>query len=287
MAGCVATSTPGKLTLRAQVDPWLMLRTAIQPGAKLDFEYPPETVTLVFKAGNKLRVKAGDNASVNRVSATETRVTVSSAPLKWLPLEIELATGNGEPRLDVGWFTAEDSRLRPLPLRRVLLPWATPKQVEATSVSERRIPEIAGGDWNRGKTIFFGEKAACSKCHQLGGAGGKIGPDLSNLIYRDYASVVKDITQPSAAINPDHLAYIIELKDGESVTGVIVENTTDHVAIGQANGAVQTIARNRIATMRASSLSLMPEGLLQALNGAQQRDLLTFLLTTPPKSELR
>src|SRR5205085_411029 len=106
---------------------------------------------------------------------------------------------------------------------------------------------IAGGDWERGKKIFFGEQAACFKCHQVGGEGGKIGPDLSNLIYRDYASVLKDITMPSAAINPDHLAYNIDLTDGERATGVIVQDTGTQVILGQATGQSLTLERNKIA----------------------------------------
>ncbi len=35
--------------------------------------------------------------------------------------------------------------------------------------------------------------------------------------------------------------------------------------------------------MKASALSLMPEGLWQNLNAQQQRDLMTFLLTEPPR----
>src|SRR5204862_3656073 len=38
---------PGTLKMRAQLDLWLMLHPATQPGSTLDFEYPRETVTLV------------------------------------------------------------------------------------------------------------------------------------------------------------------------------------------------------------------------------------------------
>jgi hypothetical protein len=39
----------GTLRLRGQLDLWLMLRAATQPLSKLDFEYPPETVTVSIK----------------------------------------------------------------------------------------------------------------------------------------------------------------------------------------------------------------------------------------------
>src|SRR5262249_48246194 len=152
----------------------------------------------------------------------------------------------------------------PLPLRRVLMPWARPPSSQ-TAPASREIPELVSGDWERGKKIFFSEPAICFKCHQVAGEGGRIGPDLSSLVYRDYASVMRDITQPSAAINPDHLAYNVELRDGESVTGVILDDRQDGLVIGQVTGQSVTIPRSKIASVKASSVSLMPEGLLQPL----------------------
>jgi putative heme-binding domain-containing protein len=274
----------GTLTLQAQLDTALMLHPKTQPGAKLDYVYPPETVTFVFKASGKLEIKAGSQAQVKRINAREWRITTESNPDQWLPIEVKLATGAGEPKLDVSWFTAEDSRQRALPLRRILLPWATPHAEPATS-EPRQIPEIAGGDWQRGKKVFFGEQVACFKCHQVGGEGGKIGPDLSNLIYRDYVSVLRDITEPSAALNPDHIAYQLELKDGNSVTGVIVGDTAETTLLGQATGGTVAVEKSKIANMKASTVSLMPEGLLRGLPAQQQKDLLTFLLTEAPQDK--
>ena len=52
------------------------------------------------------------------------------------------------------------------------------------------------------------------------GRGGRIGPDLSNLIHRDYESVMRDVHAPSAAINPDYITYQVEMKDGRVLLGV-------------------------------------------------------------------
>ncbi|MDB6122380.1 MAG: hypothetical protein JWQ71_1373 [Pedosphaera sp.] len=274
---------PGKLTLHTQLDLWLMLHPMTQPGAKLDYEYPPETVTLVFKSNAKLKLKTG--AKVKQVRKHEWQITTASKQDQWLPLEITFATGAGEPNLDVSWFTAEDSRPRALPLRRILLPWAMPKAAEPSVAFARNIPEIAGGDWQRGKKIFFSEPAACFKCHQIGSEGGKIGPDLSNLVQRDYVSVLKDIMEPSAAINPEHLAYNIELTEGEALNGVILDNTPEKLVVGQVTGKNIVVVKSQIASMKASAISLMPEGLFKNLSAAQQRDLLTFLLMEQPKTK--
>jgi putative heme-binding domain-containing protein len=271
----------GFLKLKAQLDLSLMLHPVTQPGAKLDYEYPPETVTVVFKSISRLGVETDPKATVKKVNAREQHITICPKDA-WLPVEITLATGKGEPVLEATWFTDEDPRPRAFPLRRTLLPWAV-RNAAAQSAGPKQIPEIAGGDWNRGKQVFLSEPAACFKCHQFNGQGGHIGPDLSNLPQRDYASVLKDITQPSAAINPDHLAYNVELKNGEAVNGVILEETPERLVFGQVSGQSLTVDRKQIATMKASSVSLMPEGLLQGLNPQQQKDLLTFLLMEAPK----
>lgn len=275
--------TPGSLVLRTQWDLHLMLRTAIQPGAKIDFDYPAETVTVALKpaAGARLAVKAPPAAQVGQHADGEIRITTTSRESTWWPMEITLATGGDAPALAVAWHTSEDARPRALPLRRFLLPFAArPADAEQASAA-RTIPEIAGGDWQRGREVFTGQQAVCSACHQVRGEGGLIGPDLSNLVHRDYASVMKDTVQPSAAINPDRIAYIVTLKDGASASGIVLEDTPQAVVLGQVSGTNLTIPKETIAGMKASGVSLMPEGLLQSLTPDQIRDLMTFLLTDP------
>src|SRR5262249_17476759 len=153
-----------------------------------------------------------------------------------------------------------------LPLRRLLLPWARPPS-ETPEQKERDIPELAGGNWLRGEKIFFGDTVACYKCHQVNGRGGKIAPDLSNLIFRDYESVRKDIVSPNAALNPDHLAYNVELRDGDALTGIIQSETPKQVVLADVSGKSRIVPRVEIASMRLSTVSLMPEGLDRALDG--------------------
>jgi hypothetical protein len=49
--------------------------------------------------------------------------------------------------------------------------------------------------------------------------------------------------------------------------------------LGQVSGGNLTIPKDKIAGIKASAISLMPEGLLQTLTPIQIRDLMTFLLT--------
>ncbi|HZJ15554.1 MAG TPA: ThuA domain-containing protein, partial [Chthoniobacteraceae bacterium] len=141
----------------------------------------------------------------------------------------------------------------------------------------REIPEIAGGNWLRGKKLFF-DKATCSRCHAMRGEGGIAGVDLSNLSQRDYASVVRDIREPGAALNPDRLAFNVEPKDGPAFAAVLIGEDKGTLQLADATGALKSLPRTAIKSMEALPTSLMPPGLLKALTPAEQRDLLTYLL---------
>jgi len=279
-----AVKEAGELTLRGQLDLTDMLRPAVQPGSKIDYEYPPESVTVTFttaspKAELQLAGPAAKWGTANNVSRVS--FTLPADAPKIVPFELRLKKESGPAALAVEWTTNEDDRPRPLPVRRLLLPWADLSGKADEPVVAAPPPELAGGSWARGYREFFGEKAACSKCHTLYGRGGNIGPDLSNLVHRDYASVVRDITHPSFAINPDYLSYTVTLTDGRVLAGV-VHTSGDTLAVGDIKGVTTELKRADVDEMRAAPISTMPEELPKQLGPDRMRDLLTFLLTPPP-----
>jgi putative heme-binding domain-containing protein len=301
-------SIGASLEYDGQLDLWQLLTPATQPGSKLDYTPEPETVTVVFKytagrgdegqppsarptvleewafGGPRLPFKDDDalfltapGAKVERFSAREARLTVT-APQENQWQRFTLGVKPPVKALDVSYFTNRDPRPRALPTRRILLPFASVGTIEER-VS--RIPEIAGGDWNAGHALFKG-KAACSTCHPIRGEGMPVGPDLSNLIHRDYASVLKDIAEPSAAINPDAIGYVITLKDGARVAGTRIGETADKLHIARPGGNVMQVLKTNIVKTEPMAVSLMPAGLDKALTPEELRDLMTYLLTPQP-----
>jgi putative heme-binding domain-containing protein len=125
--------------------------------------------------------------------------------------------------------------------------------------------ELVGGDFERGRSLFFGEQLKCATCHRLRGEGATIGPDLSNLAARSPAAVLRDIRQPSASIHPDYVAYNVALKNGESLTGFVRSQDEHSLRMTAADGKEQIFARGDIEQLRPSNISLMPEGLEVAM----------------------
>jgi putative heme-binding domain-containing protein len=266
----------GTLTLRGKLDLFNMLQPATQPGADLGYVPKPETVTLVFKSDAGLKLSAR-GAEVERVSDHESRLTVSGVKENEWP-EFTLTVATPARSLDVAYFTDRDARLRAPQTRRFLMPFAKPGSLDSL---ERKIPEIAGGNWDAGRELFRG-KAACITCHTLRGEGFAVGPDLNNLVHRDYASVLRDIAEPSAAINPDAVGYNVTLKQGEPVTGTRVGEDEHTLSIAQAGGKIAKLKKSDIVKVEPMTVSLMPEGMDKALTPAELRDLMTYLLTEQP-----
>lgn len=279
-----AIQATGSLLLRSRIDLWQMLRPAVQPGAKIDFELPPEQVTVTFASSGDFRLSVEGQA---QQAMRDSHGTFSSAiqrtvgPHPWIPVELELRSGPAPPHLTVSWHTAEDPRPRPLPLHRMLLPWVVPDSAADADARTPLPPELAEASWLRGRRIFFSPAAACSTCHRLGGQGQLVGPDLSNLVHRDYDSVRTDIIAPNATLNPDHLNFHVELRNGEMLSGVLRRESPEAVTLAQPSGATVRIPREQIHAMTASSISLMPEGLQAALGDHAIKDLMKFLLTSP------
>ncbi len=195
-------------------------------------------------------------------------------------LTIRLETGGKGLSFHAAYSTETDPTLRPLPFSFFQLPWAPPRQALAPPSPEKT--DLAGADYERGRALFFGERLKCSTCHRVRGEGATTGPDLSNLVHRDATSILRDIKDPSAMINPDYVAYNVRLRDGDDLTGFVRAQTADALRVIGADGKEQSVRREEVSEMRPSAVSLMPAGLLEGLNEGQVRDLLTFLLHGPP-----
>lgn len=265
-------NTKGRLTLRGQLDLWRLLIPATQPGSELGHTPAPETVTVRFRGDSRLDGQIG-GAAVQRVGDTEVQFTRTSAgENRWIPFELTVETPSRA--LDIRFSTPRDTHLRALPPHRFLLPFATPP---LPMNSRRTVPEIAGGNWKAGRDLFLG-KATCATCHRLRGDGFRVGPDLDNLVHRDYAGVWKDIVDPGATLNPDALAYRVRMQDGAELTGTRLAETPEQLQLAQAGGVVHALARKQIQSVEPLPQSLMPAGLEKNLNANEVRDLMTYLL---------
>ena len=139
-----------------------------------------------------------------------------------------------------------------------------------------------GGDRVAGKAVFMKN---CGACHTLFGEGGKIGPDLTGADRKNRDWLLTQIVDPSAVIRPEFLAYVVNVKDGRTLTGLMVESTPDAVTLVDAKNVRSVIRRDQIDDLKASPVSLMPEKILDALEDRQLCDLFGYLQGDGPPKE--
>ena len=165
--------------------------------------------------------------------------------------------------------------------QRLFVPWAAEsagKDEFAPGVVKVR--DDVKGNWLHGRRLFFGE-AACFTCHTIRGEGMAFGPDLTNLIHRDRRSVLQDILNPSATINPDHAGSLVKMIDGTNVMGIVRAGAGKIVTVGMPGGGQIEIPQQKVASIEPLKTSLMLEDFAKRLSPEQQEDLLTFLLIDP------
>lgn len=132
----------------------------------------------------------------------------------------------------------------------------------------------AKGDPAEGKKVFT---QACATCHKLFGEGNTIGPDLTGSDRKNTDLLLQNIVNPSGYIRPEYVAYDVETKDDQNISGLMVESTASAVTLVDRNNERHVLPRERISRLRESSLSLMPDGLLEGLKPQQIMDLFSYL----------
>jgi putative heme-binding domain-containing protein len=258
---------------------------------KLDL--PGKRATVTVSAGRPFKVQAQPEGGVVELKVDQKRgewyvgkVEIATDG-RWVPFSVDVdmtrgggraggtpaPQGQGATGLMLTYTTDQSAAERPVPLQAMLPPWA-PAERQAV-VKEAAPPALTqGGDWEAGRALFFGE-AKCSTCHTVRGEGGRVGPNLSNLVQINPESVMQDIVEPSARINPDHVSYIIETRAGDTLSG-LVRQEGDRVIVSEAADKVTTIDKGEVKEIRPSKVSLMPEG-YRELGERKLRDLVTFL----------
>jgi putative membrane-bound dehydrogenase-like protein len=131
------------------------------------------------------------------------------------------------------------------------------------------------GDPQAGKAL----SALCMACHQIGNAGGQIGPNLSGAGAMGLEAVLRNILTPNAAMEPGYRIYRVEMKNGDLIDAFFVSEDKDAVVIRQAGLPDRRVPKADIRSTKFIRRSLMPEGLLDDLQDKQVADLLAYLMT--------
>ncbi len=242
--------------------------------------YVPKTPLVLFKTG---LVQPGGTEVLSFTAPTSPGLYpfVCTFPGHWILMK---GTMRVVERLDGTAVTRYAApRLPPdVPQRAFVADWSY--DMLETDVGELMAAPPAGEEQlDRGRRLFM--ETGCATCHQLGGAGGEIGPALDDVGERLTAlDTLRHILEPSDEVAEDYRTWLVETRDGRFHSGLLA-SADDRAVHLRSNpldpNHVETIRREEIESLNESSLSPMPSGLLSTLQPSEVRDLIRYVLHSP------
>jgi putative heme-binding domain-containing protein len=148
-----------------------------------------------------------------------------------------------------------------------------------TAEDYARHAAVTNGDPWRGQKIFFDEtRVACVRCHAVHGWGGALGPEMTTA-GAQFArpALIEAILYPSKAVREGYQQLELELKSGESISGILKTEAATQLVLVDAEGRTRTLEPSQVLERRSSTLSIMPEGLQNALSLDEFTDLVAYL----------
>jgi putative heme-binding domain-containing protein len=129
-------------------------------------------------------------------------------------------------------------------------------------------------DLQIGKRVY---QERCANCHQLGGQGKLIGPQLDGAVVRTIDRLCEDILWPNRNVDEAFRITNVLMEDGETISGLILDRTDSSLEIVDQAGKSQRVARGDIEREKISNLSLMPGNFEELISDSELASLIGYL----------
>jgi putative heme-binding domain-containing protein len=134
----------------------------------------------------------------------------------------------------------------------------------------------AKGTVARGQQIA--QQVGCAACHAFTTSEAPKGPFLGAIAgVQRRREIAENILQPNKTIAQGFATNVIELKNGTSFTGFVVNDAADAITVRNIAAQQERITRTDIAKRTALETSLMPAGLVNDLTLTEFASLLDYL----------
>ena len=133
------------------------------------------------------------------------------------------------------------------------------------------------GDAVRGELVYRKLELGCVGCHAIGGAGGKVGPDLTSIgasAPLDY--LVESLYYPNRKIKEGYHSLVVETRDNQVLFGMLEREDDTQLILRNVANQSTAVAKANIRK-RTQGNSLMPSGLIDRLDRQDQIDLFSFM----------
>ncbi|MGV3485845.1 MAG: PVC-type heme-binding CxxCH protein [Planctomycetaceae bacterium] len=164
-----------------------------------------------------------------------------------------------------------------------LLQSAGPERDELIRLQDQVLKTLSdrAGDVTNGQAIF---QKQCGLCHQIGGQGSLVGPQLDGIGARGHERLLEDILFPDRNVDKAFRTTSFLLDDGTVRVGLVRSESDSTIELIENNGEVRQLDTTAVISRRLGSKSLMPDGQHQTLGTDGLVDLLAYLQKTATKT---
>ena len=120
-------------------------------------------------------------------------------------------------------------------------------------------------------------QSRCLACHVADGQGMPVGPDLVTVKTKGREGILSAILEPHKEVASQFIAYVVNTKDGQTVSGIVTKDDASSMTLKMMGGAEVTLQRSNIQGSSSSGQSLMPEGLETGLTPQDMANLLAYI----------
>jgi putative membrane-bound dehydrogenase-like protein len=139
---------------------------------------------------------------------------------------------------------------------------------------------MLSGDAKHGAQVF---SKNCATCHQLGGVGNAVGPDLASLGDKSPQALLIAVLDPNRAVEARYVGYTATTKGGRVFTGVLASETGNSITLIGPDGKKEVILRSDLDELTSSGKSAMPEGLEKEIPPQDMADLIAHVRSLGPQ----
>ena len=117
--------------------------------------------------------------------------------------------------------------------------------------------EKAPGDAAAGRAVYL--KSGCASCHRIGGEGGSLGPDLTDIgRRRGLTFLAESLAKPEADIPIAFRALQVVLKSGQTVSGIRLNRDDLSIQLRDSRDNLRSFLMENVQEVRYDKPSLMP-----------------------------
>jgi putative heme-binding domain-containing protein len=131
----------------------------------------------------------------------------------------------------------------------------------------------------RGAKVFTQH---CANCHQIGGKGAKVGPQLDGIGNRSLDRLLEDVLDPNRNVDQAFRLTTIYRTDGRIVSGLLLKEEGQVLVLADAKGKEVRVAKKDVDKKKVTQLSPMPADFDKEIPEKDFYDLLAYLLSQKP-----